>query len=310
MSIRSTIIAGLLAIALPISGFAASTNLNDGHTVVVAAHSDDEILWMDPVIGNAMEVVIVGHSVAASQANAIEYNLQDAKFYNNRSIPITYAFPVVTDQQRIDEVANTCYRDLELYDLQATWDALWPVLWDAKGRGMTRVVTHNPWGEYGHPHHRLLSDIVRWMAWYLDIDVWYDSVVKTKGGKTLAQGAQYLDAQFLSGVTYSSAFSWGMGYWKSRWHYVNNYLTVSPFSSLWTWDFNTDGFPAGSNRKFWRAVVDGHDLTIQSPWILYNQIRRIKGEIAYDMNDPLKVYFVPPFYTCASSSSQPVYFPH
>lgn len=278
---------------------AASTNINDRQTVLVMAHPDDEILWASQIIPYVKAIVIAGPAVSYTKRDAINRIFATDGPFGYK--PVSFVFPPVPDSQHAADAANACYRDLAKYTYDKTYAALRPILETLKFKGMTRVLTHNPWGEYGHPNHRNVSAIVRNMgASDLRFDVWHDAVVHTKVTATLEQGVQYLDAQFLTGVTYSPNYSWPTTKFFNAKKQYQNY-------GVWTWHDGVNEYPTGY-RKFWRVVVDGKNLLNTNPTLL-SQIQKIRTDIPYEAFDGnRKSYTAPPYYTCANAQSKPVFY--
>jgi LmbE family N-acetylglucosaminyl deacetylase len=300
MAGNASALAAVLSAAICAFGcqaFAASDNLQDGRTVVIAAHGDDEIIFMEPFLANAMQILWVGHAFEKSRKEATDHIFQKNKVYGGRRIGVRYAFLHVPDQTRKDEANNVCYRDLVTYSPGKTDTAVWGFLDGAKRSGATRVVTHNPWGEYGHPHHRLLNAVVTRHAKALGLDVWQPAAVYPGGGKD-----PELQATFLDGVTYSQSYSWSRSYLRAREVYITKRATVAPYWSMWTWKTDNTDY-AAKGRMFWKTP------TVISP-ALAAQIKKIMGKVPYAAGDPLSQYFVPAFYACAGPYKHPVYYPH
>lgn len=278
--------------------------LDDGFTVIVAAHADDETLWFEPILKRTMAVVYLGGPLGATR-NTFTKNIYETNSIYDNPIKIIPGFDVVTDQEWINLALNPCYRDNTVYTYSAMYSALKTKLLELKAQGMKRVLTHNPWGEYGHPHHRRISNIVRDMAVNdpdISFDVWYDDVVKTGSTNDVTK---YYKSWFLTGVTYTRPYIFnynklnqvraGM---KSTIVTGTNPNTGQPWSDdLWTWDDqNKNGYPTGE-RKFWSAVINDVDL-IATNQTLITQISKIKGEIPYEAGEQYSEYQVLPTYTC------------
>lgn len=278
--------------------------LDDGRTVIVSAHADDEILWFEPILKRTMAVVYLGGLLGTTRYNFVKNIYQINSIYD-QPIKIVPAFNVETDQRWIDLALNPCYRDNSVYTYSVMYTALKTKLLELKQQGMRRVLTHNPWGEYGHPHHRRISNIVRDMAVNdpdINFDVWYDDVVKTG---TTGEVNKYYKAWFLTGVTYTRPYIFNYnrlnqvrsGMKNTRISGINSNTGQLWSDDLWTWDDqNYNGYPTGE-RKFWSAVIDNVDL-ISANSTTVTQISKIKGETPYESGEQYSEYRVLPSYTC------------
>jgi len=127
------------------------------------------------------------------------------------------------------------------------------------------IYTHNPWGEYGHEHHRMVSNVVRQLATRYGKDVWIPNivVVRDAGGYLTYTGAD------LSGM----ADKWGY-YQSSLYKQLRNVfleeterartLPWYPDYSIgfWTWGDANDR-PQG-NQQYVLAVSGGVDYTLDN----------------------------------------------
>lgn len=297
-----TLFAASAACSFP-SAYAASTNLVDRQTVIVTTHADDEQLWDSTLLKTAKAIVVGGPAVGHVRRDAILKVFSASGPYGYK--PVHFAFPPIHESTYVEQAMKPCLRDLETYSYQKTYDALRPILQNLKNQGMIRVATHNPWGEYGHPNHRTVSAAIRNLGEYgVGFDVWHNAVAHTGTTKTIAEGGRYLDALFLTGVTYSPSRTSTLSLFKiARSVYQN---AVFEGRDMWTWH-DADTEYASGYRKYWRAVVDGRNLLTENA-ALEQQVRKIRTDIPYAPGEANSQYKVPPFYTCASPQADPVYF--
>ena len=296
-SLLTALLALAITFTLPYAN-AATKFLNDRGTVVVVAHPDDELLWDPTLLKDARAIVVAGPAVSYTKRDAINQVFVSTGPYGYK--PVHFAFPPVPDSEHIADAAQPCYRDLAKYDYYKTYDALRPILQTLKNKGMTRVATHNPWGEYGHPNHRTVSAVVRNLGAYdLIFDVWHNSVVHTMTTKTIAEGARYLEATFLTGVTYSdqttsslTLFKMGRGVYQRK--------------NVWTWH-NADTEYASGYRRYWRIVENGRNLLADNPALL-QQVQKIRMDIPYAPGEQFSNFKAHPWYVCQNAQSTPVYY--
>ena len=125
---------------------------------------------------------------------------------------------------------------------------------------VTTIYTHNPWGEYGHEQHRMVSNVVRKLAVQYNKEVWIPNiVVRDAGGYLVYTAGNITDIEskygyfddnlykqikqiYLDETTKASMMPW----------YSGNYAL-----SYWTWG---DDYPKG-NQQYLKAVSDGVDWT-------------------------------------------------
>jgi hypothetical protein len=149
--------------------------------VVVAAHPDDEILWLSSVLAQADKIVLCfgapygNPKMAASRQRAVAAlglaNLADL------AIPeagvrklVDWAEPVLTATgMAIGDAEGQSRYDANFGPLL---ERLRPLL-----AGATAVYTHNPWGEYGHPEHVQVHRAVARLQTELGFTLWFSNYV-------------------------------------------------------------------------------------------------------------------------------------
>ena len=142
-----------------------STEAFENATLVVA-HPDDEILWFGSVVADVARIVIcfrndpANPELAAARDRVLdEHPLRDkivclgldetgAFSHANWPRPETTEFGLrLVKVRQIAEAYRLCYLQLE--------ERLARIIRDS-----TSVITHNPWGEYGHEEHVLVHRAV------------------------------------------------------------------------------------------------------------------------------------------------------
>jgi hypothetical protein len=150
----------------------------DGSLLVVA-HPDDEILWFGSIVADVAQIVIcfrndpANPKLAAARDRVLdEHPFKDrivclaldetgAFGHANWPRPETTEFGLhIVKARQIAKAYRLCYRQLE--------EKLAPMIQKA-----TSVITHNPWGEYGHEEHVLVHRAVTSLAASEQKDVWY-----------------------------------------------------------------------------------------------------------------------------------------
>jgi LmbE family N-acetylglucosaminyl deacetylase len=150
-------------------------------SLLVVAHPDDEILWFGSIVADVERIAIcflndpASPELAAARERVLaEHPLRDkivclgldetcAFGHANWPRPETTEFGLqIVKARRIEKAYRLCYRRLE--------EQLTPMIRDA-----TSVITHNPWGEYGHEEHVLVHRAVTALAASSQKDVWYNN---------------------------------------------------------------------------------------------------------------------------------------
>jgi LmbE family N-acetylglucosaminyl deacetylase len=151
---------------------------------LVVAHPDDEALWFSSVAGRVKKLVIAYEDCetlpelgAARSAARAGYPLPSARF-------LGHAEPCSLDWVDWTTARATPYGMALNRPGAAHAEERYRAAFDALRRelareltGVTRVFTHNPWGEYGHPDHVQVSSVVRSLASELGFDVCFSSYV-------------------------------------------------------------------------------------------------------------------------------------
>jgi hypothetical protein len=263
---KKSVAKSFLAIALLISGqislFAQGTEVDfntipKSGTILIYAHMDDDLIWMLPFwiksekfIGGAMPATTSYRTIISQQQT----------FLNNNGYNIDYQYNWYTPWDDVTEIEYTEYylRANSSYDYLLS-DHLETRLGSStvpmstfeinkiKAKieqyfadpSMSRVITHNNWGEYGHQHHRSINKAVRELAVKYRKDVWMLG----------CDNGNFVDVTVPNGITYSyGSFNQPDLYLGIRTIYENNYR--------WTW--NSTVTPSG-DHKFIEIVEEGSD---------------------------------------------------
>ena len=158
---------------------------NFGRVALVVAHPDDEILWFSSIVQKVAKVVVCYLDVperpdwtAGRRLAMREYPLTNWTFLGlTESVAFAGAdwkAPVTTEyglevQQRPGTLLGF---DAERY--RANYHTLCTQLRGVLGESDV-VVTHNPWGDYGHEEHVQVHRAVTTVQKVLGYDVWYSN---------------------------------------------------------------------------------------------------------------------------------------
>jgi hypothetical protein len=236
-------------------------SFQDGQTVLVFAHQDDDLLWMLPFWPIARAFLLSAYPAFPQMRDLIlsfKYELN----YGQRWKPIW-------GLQDADTFAVTftdkCLRN-KIVHLESIKERLRPYL----QQDVRRIVTHNNWGEYGHQQHRLVNQAVRELAVEYKLDVYALGVQVHLPAYDRAEG--YEDVADRTGLPQPiQGFFDSELFYRIRQQYINcrPYGSTSEMtqklqrwsSTLWTWSPKPLAFPTGW-RPFIQLVQAGEDLTI------------------------------------------------
>jgi hypothetical protein len=150
-------------------------------SLLVVAHPDDEILWFGSIIADVGKIAICflndpAHpELADARSRVLEehplrekivcLDVDEPGAFNRAMWPrpesTKYGLRIVKDR-KIAKNYRLCYRQIKA--------KLAPMIEDA-----TSVITHNPWGEYGHEEHVLVHSVATALAASGRKAVWYDN---------------------------------------------------------------------------------------------------------------------------------------
>jgi len=133
-----------------LDGSVSASEITNGGVAVVVAHFDDEILWAMPALQIAKDVSVIMIPFSSRQQTVLEAmpDWYAARFRRRNGI--------TDDSTYLSVWADSTAREplLQREVVRArVWDAV-------QSTPAHNIVTHNPWGEYGHVHHRMVYEEV------------------------------------------------------------------------------------------------------------------------------------------------------
>lgn len=157
---------------------------NDGSTVLVVAHPDDEALWLSSMIGVAERVVLCFGDLferprdsAARRAAAAALPLDGLLQLDIPESGVKTVVDWIRPQPTPTGVAITEAAAHARYEANYARliEALRKVL-----AGARNVYTHNPWGEYGHAEHVQVHRAVAQLQSDIGYTLWFSNYVSRK----------------------------------------------------------------------------------------------------------------------------------
>ncbi len=237
-----------------------------GNAMIIYAHQDDDLLWMLPFWPYATKFILAGYPFHTPSFAPILDRYPEG--FRRRFVPLWGT----TDAPSFFETHFApCNRD-KVTRLDSLKHRLVPHFRDA---GISSVVTHNNWGEYGHHQHRLVNQAVRELAVRYRKDVW-TLAIRVDGCHMDGQASQYrytnIDTRDLETLHLEFDHQRFIGL---RAAYANRYFAVpdeiyrkGPLRStrpdgtldpegkrIWTWRLGNDDYPSG--RRPFIKIVNG-----------------------------------------------------
>lgn len=146
--------------------------------VLVVAHPDDEALWFTSVLATVCRIVICfrDHPGDPDLGPARRRSIADHPLRErivDLGLPESDSFARADWQAAVETeqglgLGETRSADAYADNAAAIAAALPPLL-----EGAGSVITHNPWGEYGHEDHVQVCRVTTEVASRLDLPVWY-----------------------------------------------------------------------------------------------------------------------------------------
>jgi len=236
---KKLILAGLLSAMLIPTVQAASNDLLDGGSILIVAHNDDQTLFFDPIMRSQANktILLAGPPDGVTRfnhPNTLKVHATSTIYGDKNLIP---TFDLVSAQEWLANAYSKNHRDHNLADYYQTYAKVKAQVQQLQQQGIpvSRLVTHNMWGEYGHPNHRTVAAVVRTLGTDMNLDVWMDATSRPGD----AVGLTYTEETGIPGVEYVSySGSYGSAFTQARQLYQRS--TV-PYND------NSTGAPASTS---------------------------------------------------------------
>jgi LmbE family N-acetylglucosaminyl deacetylase len=152
------------------------------HSAIVMAHPDDEILWAGSAVKAAARIIVCfgelphnpritegrARAMAAFPLDTVEHlDLVEADSLDSAAWPEPAESPFGLAQRRLAFLPRPAVAERYRRNFETLRDLLRPRL-----EGCRNVITHNPWGEYGHEDHVQVFRAVDALRAPLGFDLW------------------------------------------------------------------------------------------------------------------------------------------
>ncbi|MGC2062963.1 MAG: PIG-L family deacetylase [Thermodesulfovibrionales bacterium] len=155
------------------------------HSILIAAHPDDEVLFFSSIMDKVDEVVFcfLEHGATVHLAAGREESLREHPLKNISCLglkesrifwKVDWQNPIITEygmKEPDRTVPDKQYRD-NYYALKTCLRK--------RLDGYSNVVTHNPWGEYGHAEHVQIYRVVRQLQEEMGFALWFSNYCSNK----------------------------------------------------------------------------------------------------------------------------------
>lgn len=165
-------------------------------SIIVVAHPDDEILWFSSLLKRVNHILfcfldeIADHEFGSNRRNAIaNYSLQNISALDLSSLgllrPKSFISPRFS-KYGIELVGNDCSYSLHKKKYKENYYELRRKLSGLLSQ-YENVITHNPWGEYGHEEHIQVYRVINELQEKGGFNLWYSNYCSTRTVNLLSQ---------------------------------------------------------------------------------------------------------------------------
>lgn len=172
-------------------------------SVLVVAHPDDEILWFGSVVGKVARIVICFEFDPANpDISAARQRCLDEHPFRDRIVNLgleeTCAFNKAQWPHPEPSAAGLAIsRDPQIAAVYERRARELAAALDNTNVSPANVFTHNPWGEYGHEEHVMVSRAATAWAQRSDATVWYDNYASNWSVDLMLQHLEVTDRRWI-----------------------------------------------------------------------------------------------------------------
>lgn len=251
-------------------------------TILIYSHQDDDAIWMLP-FWNITEKFIEGAMPSTSEYRNLVSDQQ--AFMDNNGYSISYEqnwetpWPDITDNQYYwyygeanpsynyllnDHLETRLANDTEPLSTSEINKMKAKLEQYISDPSVSRIMTHNNWGEYGHQHHRAVNRAVRELAVKYRKDVWMLG----------CDNGNFINVYIPAGITYTE------GTWDTV-LFAGIRSVYMPYQ-YWTW---SDTYtPTGTNNyiKVVDAGIDKSNLLTEDQVTISGPVQDESGSYIFD----------------------------
>lgn len=180
-------------------------------SALVVAHPDDEVLWFSAVLGEARRVIFCFETIASRPEwtagrkrvladyplDGVEsLQLTEAEVFNGAD----WRQPVISQDGLQVERRSDSLPGFSTSLYRANYEALRREL-RTRLRGVARVYTHNPWGEYGHEEHVQVHAAVQSLQQELGFEMRWTNYFSNKSYALMRAALAGLDVSYRAAET-------------------------------------------------------------------------------------------------------------
>jgi len=167
-------------------------------SALVVAHPDDELLWFSSIISNVDKIIIVYNKTQNQIINKGRNKIFNSKIlpYSNKLICLkldeanvfnksNWKFPIPTKYGL--KINSKKYK----YNFEKLCIKLLGEL-----KNCSNVITHNPWGEYGHEEHSQVFKAVEKISTQLNYSIWVSGYFSFQSFNLMSMYRNLIDKKF------------------------------------------------------------------------------------------------------------------
>jgi len=216
-------------------------------SVLVVAHPDDEILWFSSVLDKISKIIIVfqgtddmkissgrndilNSNILPYSNKIVSLGMSEANVFNkaNWQMPETTNYGIKVNslkyEDNYDKIKDKLFKELE---------------------GFEDVITHNPWGEYGHEEHVQVFKAILKISKKLNFSIWISSYFSEQSYKIMSLFKNFVSKDFQNLKINSELCE------KVKSIYISN--------EAWTWSNN---YKWPQNESFFKLKTNFFDQDI------------------------------------------------
>jgi len=164
-------------------------------SVLIVAHPDDEILWFSSILNDVKKIIFIFKGTENKTVEKGRNKILDTKAlpYANKIINLNIA------ESNILDFANWKMPKQTFYGIQTKSQKYIENFYFIKNKlenqlsEFEHVITHNPWGEYGHEDHVQVFRAVTSLMQDLNYSVWVSKYFSEKTIPLIHQTQNYID---------------------------------------------------------------------------------------------------------------------